>query len=160
MRITIQKIVSGGQTGVDRAALDAALSHNVACGGWCPEGRLAEDGKTPPCYPLTVLPGADYRKRTRQNVIDSDGTVIIYFGSLSGGTEKTLLYCLVQNKPYLLIDATELSPVRAAERIQQFVVGFSIETLNIAGPRASSEPLAYNYVLKAMNHFLGSLHVS
>jgi hypothetical protein len=154
------KIVSGGQTGVDRAALDAALENNTDCGGWCPEGRLAEDGKIPPHYPLTELPGAGYRKRTRQNVIDSDGTVIIYFGALSGGTEKTLLFCLNQKKPYLLIDAIELSPDRTAERIQQFVAGHSIGTLNIAGPRASSEPLAYAYVLKAMTRFLGALQDS
>jgi hypothetical protein len=151
------KIISGGQTGVDRAALDAALQSGSECGGWCPEGRKAEDGVIPERYPLTELPGAGYTKRTRQNVIDSDVSVIIYFGSLSGGTEKTLRFCLHQKKPYLLIDATELSPTRAAERIQQFVAGPSITTLNIAGPRASDEPLAYAYALQTMIRFLGRL---
>jgi putative molybdenum carrier protein len=121
------KIVSGGQTGVDRAALDAALKLNVDCGGWCPEGRKAEDGIIPPRYPLIELAGAGYKKRTLQNVIDSDGTVIIYFDTLSGGTEKTLLFCLQQNKPYLLIDATELSPTRSAERIHKFVTTNNIK---------------------------------
>ena len=148
------KIVSGGQTGVDRAALDAALRFDVDCGGWCPAGRKAEDGIIPACYPLTELMGADYRKRTRQNVIDSDGTVIIYFDSLSGGTEQTLLFCLQQKKPYLLIDATELSAKRAAQRIEKFVSSNAIKTLNLAGPRASSEARAYAYTFKAMSLFL------
>ncbi len=152
------KIISGGQTGVDRAVLDASLQTGTGCGGWCPKGRLAEDGTIPPLYPLLELKGAGYKERTLQNVIDSDGTVIIYFDSLSGGTEQTLLFCLNQKKPYLLNDATELFPDRTAERIQQFVVDHSIRTLNIAGPRASGEPLAYAYALKAMNHFLGALH--
>lgn len=148
------KIISGGQTGVDRAALDAALKLKVDCGGWCPAGRKAEDGIIPDHYPVTELAGSDYTKRTLQNVIDSNGTVIIYFDTLSGGTEKTLLFCLQQKKPYLLIDATELSPSRSAERIEKFVTENSISTLNIAGPRASGEPLAYAYTLKTMTLFL------
>lgn len=150
------KIISGGQTGVDRAALDAALASNTECGGWCPEGRKAEDGKIPPHYPVIELKNAGYTKRTRQNVIDSDGTVIIYFAILSGGTEKTLLFCLEQKKPYLLIDATELSDKRTAERIQDFVTNNAIKIMNIAGPRASGEPLAYNYTLRAMTHCLST----
>jgi len=150
------KIVSGGQTGVDRAALDAALSSNIECGGWCPDGRKAEDGKIPPHYPVTELKDAGYTKRTVQNVIDSDGTVIIYFDTLSGGTEKTLLFCLEQKKPYLLIDASQFSIERTAERIQDFVSNNAIKILNIAGPRASGEPLAYGYTLQAMNHYLST----
>jgi hypothetical protein len=152
--MTQLKIVSGGQTGVDRAALDAALQSGIKCGGWCPEGRLAEDGTLPPHYPLSELKGAGYKKRTLQNVIDSDGTVIIYFDTLSDGTEQTLLFCLNLKKPYLLIDATELSPERAVERIHKFVAGNSINTLNIAGPRANGEALAYAYTLKVMTCYL------
>uniref|UniRef100_UPI003AF78212 YpsA SLOG family protein n=1 Tax=Thiolapillus sp. TaxID=2017437 RepID=UPI003AF78212 len=112
------------------------------------------DGKIPEHYPLSELAGANYINRTRKNVIDSDGTVIIYFDTPSGGTEQTLLFCLQQKKPYLLIDTTELSPIRAAERIQSFVAKNGIETLNIAGPRASGEPLAYAYTLETMTVFL------
>ena len=88
------KIISGGQTGVDRAALDMALQHGIACGGWCPEARRAEDGIIPEKYPLEVLAGGDYKARTRKNVQESDGTVIIYFGELRGGTKQTLNFCV------------------------------------------------------------------
>jgi hypothetical protein len=71
------KIISGGQTGVDRGALDAALAVKFPCGGWCPADRRAEDGSIPGRYPLTPLPGGGYRERTRQNVIDSDGTATV-----------------------------------------------------------------------------------
>jgi len=87
--MTLTKIVSSGQTGVDRGALDAALAAGFACGGWCPGDRRAEDGVIPQKYPMTVLPGGSYRQRTLQNVIDSDGTAILVYGSLSGGTLLT-----------------------------------------------------------------------
>ena len=88
------KIVSGGQTGVDRAALDAALESGVSAGGWCPEGRQAEDGPIAEKYPLQELPDGSYKERTLKNVQDSDATVIIYFESISGGTEETLSFCI------------------------------------------------------------------
>ncbi len=155
--MTKLKIVSGGQTGVDRAALDVALQTGIECGGWCPEGRLAEDGIIPLPYPLSELKGAGYKAMTRQNVIDSDGTLIIYFDTLSGGTEQTLLFCINLKKPYLLIDATELPPERAAKRVHQFVTERSILTLNVAGPRANGVALAYAYTLKVMTCFLSQL---
>ena len=144
------KIVSGAQTGVDRAALDAALKCNVPCGGWCPDGRKAEDGVIPDIYPVQELKGGGYLERTRKNVLDSDGTVIIYFGSLSGGTEQTLRYCLKDKKPYLLVDAIEIKPKRAAERIAEFLTGLLGETLNCAGPRASKQANAYDYTLQVI----------
>ena len=70
----LTRIISGGQTGVDRGALDAALKASISCGGWGPKGRKAEDGPIPERYPLQELPGADYLHRTRRNVVDSDGT--------------------------------------------------------------------------------------
>jgi len=148
------KIISGAQTGVDRAALDAALSENISCGGWCPEGRKAEDGVIPEIYPVQELKGGDYPARTLKNVQDSDGTVIIYFGYLRGGTEKTLRFCLDEGKPYLLIDAQELTPIRAAQRITEFFSLLGGDTLNFAGPRASHVETAYDYTLKTIRKFI------
>jgi len=148
------KIISGGQTGVDRAALDAALKCNVPCGGWCPEGRKAEDGIIPDIYPVQEIKGGGYLERTLKNVLDSDGTVIIYFGKLSGGTEQTLRYCLNNKKPYLLLDGMEVKPDRAAERIKEFLNGLPGETLNCAGPRGSNHNKAYSYALKTITMFI------
>lgn len=148
------KIISGAQTGVDRGALDAALENNEQCGGWVPEDRKAEDGIIPDIYPVKILEGSGYRKRTRKNVQDSDGTVIIYFGEMSGGTEQTLRFCLSEHKPYLLLDAHEVTPERAAVRIKEFLNSAKSETLNFAGPRASGEKSAYSYTLLAVNKFI------
>ena len=98
--MNLHKIVSGGQTGADRAALDAALSSGFPCGGWCPEGRLAEDGPLSSAYPLEELPGGGYRQRTIKNIESSDGTAIFYFNRPTGGTELTLVQCIRLHKPY------------------------------------------------------------
>jgi hypothetical protein len=148
------RIVSGGQSGVDRAALDAALALGVNAGGWCPEGRLAEDGVIPDIYPLKELPMAGYRQRTKKNVIDSDGTLIIYFGFPTGGTELTISFCIREKQPYLLIDAEEVDTRRATARVLDFVSLHSINTLNVAGPRASGEPRGYGYTKEVIQSFL------
>ncbi len=139
------KIISGGQTGVDRAALDVALEKDIDCGGWCPEGRIAEDGNVPDKYPVKVLSGSGYRQRTKKNVMDSDGTLIIYFGYPSGGTEQTIVFCIKEHKPYVLIDAEELTIERAVRKVTSFVHDNTIKTLNVAGPRAGGESSAYEY---------------
>jgi len=143
--ITLTRIVSGGQTGVDRGALDAALAAGFPCGGWCPEGRMAEDGAIPPHYPLTELPGAGYKQRTKRNVTDSDGTLAIYFGELSGGTETTVRYCEQLRKPVLLVDGDALAPEEIAAMATEFVAANKIATLNVAGPRESSHNGAAAY---------------
>lgn len=96
----VKRIVSGGQTGVDRGALDAAIFLGIAHGGWCPQGRLAEDGTIPPRYELTETNSSKYPIRTQQNVIDSDGTLILYAGELQGGTSLTLRFARERNKPW------------------------------------------------------------
>ncbi len=153
------KIISGGQTGVDRGALDAALAKGARCGGWCPEGRQAEDGEIPPRYPMTVLPGAGYRERTRQNVLDSDATVIIYFGQVepNSGTELTLNQCINAARPYLLIDANSVSVDKAASEVLAFCQSNNVQRLNLAGPRGSDAPRAHQYTQAVIEEFLALL---
>jgi hypothetical protein len=148
------KIISGAQTGVDRAALDAALELGIACGGWCPEGRLAEDGVIDARYPVTELAGGGYLERTEQNVRDSDATVIIHFGRLDGGTGKTHEFCLVHDKPCLVLDGSRIGAAQAAARIAEFEARLAPRELNFAGPRASGAPAAYAYALEAARKFL------
>ena len=148
------KIISGGQTGVDRAALDAALESGVSVGGWCPQGRKAEDGSIAEKYPLQELPDSGYKKRTLKNVQDSDATVIIYFESVSGGTEKTLLYCLNEKKPYLLIDGGSITQDIASKQIKYFIDENQISLLNVAGPRASTEIRGYEYTKQVITLML------
>src|SRR5437660_6706577 len=115
------KFISGGQTGADRAALDVALKMNIACGGWCPEDRSAEDGAIELKYPLIPAPGAGYRDRTRLNVRDSDGTVIMGAIPLRGGSLGTLSECLALNKPHLVIDRSSTPVRKAAQLLREFV---------------------------------------
>jgi hypothetical protein len=147
------KIISGGQTGVDRAALDVALKHRIKCGGWSPPGRTAEDGKIPDRYPLKELKKGDNEARSKQNVRDSDGTIIIYFHELEGGTAYTIGCCMEDRQPHRLIDAAKYSPEDAATLMVAFVVNHDIETLNIAGPRESEWKGAYNYAFRAVDVF-------
>jgi hypothetical protein len=139
------RIVSGGQTGVDRGALDAALAAGVPCGGWCPAGRMAEDGVIPARYPLAELPKAGYVERTLRNVRDSDATLIICYGEPEGGTRQTLEFCERRKKPRLLVDAATTAPEEAARRVAEFVRERGIRVLNVAGPRASKQPGGHAY---------------
>ena len=148
------KIISGGQTGIDRAALDAALEHGVSVGGWCPEGRLAENGIIPVNYPLMELVGGGYDDRTKRNVLESDGTVIIYFDILEGGTKITFDYCVSLSKPHLLFDGLKIEEAKVAQDIATFVRAHDVHVLNFAGPRASKEPRGYAYAHSMMSGFL------
>ncbi|PYK34637.1 MAG: hypothetical protein DME54_07820 [Verrucomicrobia bacterium] len=151
------KIISGGQTGVDRAALDLALKHGVDCGGWCPAGRLDEFGRIPDQYPVQELDAGGFSERTLQNVKDSDGTVIIYTGKLGGGTEQTVRFCQKLRRPYQLIDAAKISAEDAAKLIADFVPDHEIDLLNVAGPRQSEWPEGYDYASRALEAFLNAL---
>lgn len=152
----LKKIVSGGQTGVDRGALDAALAGGFPCGGWCPEGRLAEDGAIADGYPMAVLCGAGYEERTLRNVLDSDGTAILHQGILEGGTRRTAEHCARHGKPHLLIDASACLPDGAAAEIAAFVERERVSVLNVAGPRASKWPGARDYAFAVVTRLLES----
>src|SRR5215510_8956312 len=118
--MALTRIVSGGQTGVDRGALEAALDQDFPCGGWCPQGRMAEDGIIPERYPLAELAGG-YEERTLRNVLDSDGTAILHAGPLEGGTLHTMRRCQEHRRPCKVIDAEHLTPEGAAREIFTFV---------------------------------------
>ena len=147
------KLISGGQTGVDRAALDVGLELGIETGGCCPEGRKAEDGIIPSKYPLRELPGCGYQERTRQNVIDSDGTLIVFFSTLSGGTALTEQYCTELNKPHLLIDGDSISVPQTAEQLKSFINEYRIVSINVAGPRQSEAVDGYRYTQELLFHF-------
>lgn len=131
------KIVSGGQTGVDRGALDAAIELGIPHGGWCPHGRLAEDGTIPARYRLSETDSPEYPVRTEQNVLDSDATLILYRGWLSGGTELTLRLAEKHEKPCLVVDLDDPPQLDAARR---WIAETGPGTLNVAGPRESQSP--------------------
>ncbi len=149
------RIVSGGQAGVDRGALDAALACGRPCGGWCPEGRLAEDGPIPSRYPLTELPGGGYRARTRRNVVDSDATLIVTFGTPSGGTAATLDDCRTESRPVLVIDAMTVDHETALVQLRAFLAAHAVGVLNVAGPRASGHADGYAYTRALLVRLFG-----
>ena len=153
----LSRIVSGGQTGVDQGALAAALAAGVPCGGWCPVGRKSEQGVIPSRYPVQELRGAGYRERTLQNVVESDGTAIIFLAVLEGGTRLTARYCEQKDRPYVLIDAAAHSHADAVTALQDFLLSNDIEVLNVAGPRESKWPEAYSYTLELLTDLFAGL---
>ena len=133
----VRRVVSGGQTGVDRAALDVALRLRIDHGGWCPRGRLAEDGTIPARYRLRETPSAEYRFRTEQNVLDSDGTLILFRRSLTGGTLLTRRLVKRHGRPLMLVDLAG-KPARSPEEVFRWLREHAIGVLNVAGPREST----------------------
>ena len=133
----VRKIVSGGQTGVDQAALEAAISLGLDHGGWCPRNRLSESGRIPSRFRLQETHSAEYWVRTEQNVIDSDATLILYRGELRGGTAMTHRMATKHRRPYLLVD---LAQSRTIAPVSDWLQLLAVKILNVAGPRESSCP--------------------
>jgi hypothetical protein len=150
----LKRIISGGQTGVDQAALDVAINFGIPHGGWIPKGRRTEAGKLPDKYMLKEMPTSSYPKRTEQNVIDSDATLIISHGQLIGGSLLTLEFAEQHRKEWLHIDLEINRGFSAAQLIQSWIVLNGIKVLNVAGPRASEDAYIYEdavRLLKAVN---------
>jgi hypothetical protein len=150
----VAKIVSGGQTGADRAALDFALAHGIPHGGWCPRGRRAEDGALEERYELQETPDAEYSQRTEWNVRDSDGTVIFSMApELTGGSKLTAEFAARHGKPWLQL-SRQTHGETAAARLREFIQQHGIRVLNVAGPRASNEPALPRFVLETLEKLL------
>jgi Circularly permutated YpsA SLOG family len=155
VKLELVKIVSGGQTGADRAALDWAIAHELPHGGWCPRGRKAEDGTIPTRYRLSETPGAAYVQRTEWNVRDSDGTVVLSLSrTLTGGSSKTVALAQQHGKPWIHL-ARDAHAVDAANQLRRFVEEHGIRVLNVAGPRASTEPGIGAFVLAVLDRAFG-----
>lgn len=141
------KIISGGQTGVDRAALDVAILRSIDYGGAIPKGRRAEDGSIDLKYEkLTELNSEDYNIRTERNVMNSDATIVFTYGEPSGGTAYTINCLVLHKKPYLLIDLKAKSNLLSINAIKEWLQKNNFETINIAGPRESEVPGIYRRV--------------
>lgn len=149
MGAVVEKVISGGQTGADRAALDAAMAADIPVGGRCPRGRRAEDGGIPGRYPLVETGSRRYEVRTRINVRAADGTLVLNLGELSGGTLLTVTYAQRRHRPCLLVQLD--APDRPSpEDVLCWIGDSGIRVLNVAGPRESKAPgiypLAYAYL--------------
>lgn len=140
------KIISGGQTGADQAALDAAITLHIPHGGWLPKGRKTENGPLPLRYALCELNSARYRDRTEKNILHADGTLIFSFGPLSGGSALTESLAIRHDRPFLHIDFELVDSTQASALVETWLQTLQPETVNIAGPRASSEPRIYEAV--------------
>ena len=149
----LEKVVSGGQTGVDRAALDVALEKGVPAGGWCPKGRIAEDGPLAPRYQLMETPSAEYSQRTEWNVRDSDGTLVLTHGAPTEGTAYTIEATRKLGKPCLVLDLTE-APSESA--VKAWAGEYKVRVLNVAGPRESKCPGIYKQASQFLRAILST----
>ncbi len=140
---------------MDRAALDTALELDIPCGGWCPRGRKAEDGRIDDHYPLAETPSDDYGQRTRWNVRDADGTLVLTWGAPTGGTRLTVN--VGRTKPLLVIDLADEENRAAAVRTARAWIAAHVagHVLNVAGPRASEHPAVYERARVFLRSVLG-----
>ncbi|MFZ1199450.1 MAG: putative molybdenum carrier protein [Desulfobacterales bacterium] len=150
----IRKIVSGGQTGADRAALDVAIHLNISHGGWVPKGRRAEDGRVPEHYQLKEMSTLGYPARTEANVVDSGATLILTHGRPQGGSELTAELARKHHKPHLHVDLNVLRGDDRLYAVVNWLAANGIEVLNVAGSRAGEDPKIYDAVFEVLNNAL------
>ncbi len=151
----IERIVSGAQTGADRAALDVALELGIPCGGWIPEGRLDESGVIPPEYPgLVESDSPRPERRTWLNVRDSDGTLILSHGPLTGGSLQTRSFATELDRPCLHVDLSNSDVSRATAKARRWIDEHQVRVLNVAGPRASKDPSIYERTREVLTAML------
>ncbi|MEO0900298.1 MAG: putative molybdenum carrier protein, partial [Bacteroidota bacterium] len=152
----IFRIVSGGQTGVDRAAWDIAIEKGLKYGGWVPKGRKDENGEIPSKYQFfQESDSSDNKIRTELNVLDSDGTLILAKGKLSGGTKYTAEMALKHNKPVKYVDFTSETKVKDFIATLEWLQANNVETLNVAGPRLTEDPEIYSEAKEFLSNLLG-----
>jgi predicted Rossmann fold nucleotide-binding protein DprA/Smf involved in DNA uptake len=153
MKVELEKIVSGGQTGTDRAALDVAMKYGIETGGWCPAGRKAEDGVIPESYQLTETKARNYATRTKRNVRDSDGTLVLNLGEFDGGSLQTVEYAEKRGKPCLVVQLDNAGHLGSLE-VTNWLMEHGIRVLNVAGPRESKRPGIYRQSFEFLEHFV------
>ncbi|WP_163337228.1 putative molybdenum carrier protein [Desulfopila sp. IMCC35008] len=153
-RPAIKKIISGGQSGADQAALDAAIAKGCPYGGWLPKGRKTENGPLPLRYIMSEMGSGDYRKRTEKNVLDSDGTLIVSHGELTGGSLLTRIFAGKHKRPCLHIDCLSGSDERRLAEVLEWLRENRVEVLNVAGPRRSGDPVIYQAVRELIEEVL------
>ena len=146
----LKKIVSGGQTGADRAALDFAIDRGILHGGWCPKGRLASDGRLDDRYLLTETESAGYRQRTKLNVRDSGGTLVLNMGDLDGGTLQTQRFATSAVKPCLVLQIDHINPSEAGAMIDAWIARHTVAIMNVAGPREDKRAGIYARALAVL----------
>ena len=142
----LRKIISGGQTGVEQAALDAAIKYNFSHGGWIQKGRKTEDGILPYEYKLKELNSGAHPNYTEKNVINSDGTLIISHDKLKGGSVLPRRLAKKYNRQFLHINLDETPAFIAASKINNWIIEYDIEILNVTGSRAGKDPKIYEVV--------------
>ncbi|MBI2824072.1 MAG: putative molybdenum carrier protein [Planctomycetia bacterium] len=150
----IRRIISGGQTGADRAALDVAIELAIDHGGWVPAGRWAEDGPIARRYRVRETDSPSPAVRTECNVRDADATLLFSHGTLSAGSALTLAIARQQGKPVLHVDLAELDDAKAAAHVSAWLATEGPKVLNVAGPRATSDPLIYDAVSRVLRRVL------
>lgn len=150
----LSKIISGGQTGADQAGLEAAIRLGIPHGGWIPKGRLTEDGPLPGRYNLQEMPTKSYPKRTVQNILDSDGTLVVSHGKITGGTKLTVELAQKHGKPCLHMDLSAITSSYAVRMLQSWIADNGIRVLNVAGPRASKDPAIFEAVVDLLGRAL------